>query len=409
MMRFTSILFLTLLAISSDCTAQNKSLNQSKSSKSGITTGADQTEKYLPYLKGKRIGMVVNQSSIIGNKSSVDSLMSLGIKIVKVFGPEHGFRGNASNGAVVADEKDAKTGLPIISLYGRNEKPTKKQLADIDIMVFDLQDVGCRYYTNINTLEYVMDACAENNKELLILDRPNPNGYVVDGPVMTEDKYKSAIGIHYTPMTHGMTIGEFAQYLNGEGYLKKKCKINIIKVANYGRDMPYVLPIHPSPNLNTQQAVMLFPSLCMFEGTAINEGRGTYMPFTILGAPALNGKYSFSYKPISIPGMSESPRHKDAVCYGLDLRKYDINNLRKSRQINLAWLIELYNAYPDKANFFTPGRVSQDISAFDLRIGTDQLRKQIIAGVSEADIRKSWEPGLQKFKAIRKKYLIYPD
>ncbi|MEQ7802595.1 DUF1343 domain-containing protein [Pedobacter sp. ASV1-7] len=409
MMRFNSILILTLLMISNICTAQIKSSKQTKSNKRGITTGADQTEKYLPYLKGKRIGMVVNQSSIIGNKSSVDSLMSLGIKIVKVFGPEHGFRGNASNGAVVADEKDAKTGLPIISLYGRNEKPTKKQLADIDIMVFDLQDVGCRYYTNINTLEYVMDACAENNKELLILDRPNPNGYVVDGPVMTEDKYKSAIGIHYTPMTHGMTIGEFAQYLNGEGYLKKQCKINIIKVANYGRDMPYVLPIHPSPNLNTQQAVMLFPSLCMFEGTAINEGRGTHMPFTILGAPALKGKYSFSYKPISIPGMSENPRHKDAVCYGLDLRNYDINKLRKSRKIDLSWLIELYNAYPDKANFFTPGRQNQDISAFDLRIGTDQLRKQIIAGVSEADIRKSWEPGLQKFKAIRKKYLIYPD
>jgi uncharacterized protein YbbC (DUF1343 family) len=211
----------------------------------------------------------------------VDSLLSLGINIVKVFGPEHGFRGNASNGAVVSNETDAKTGIPIISLYGKNQKPTKEQLADIDLMVFDIQDVGCRYYTNINTLQYVMEACAENNKELLILDRPNPNAYVVDGPVMTDDKFKSAIGIHYTPMTHGMTIGEFAQYLNGEGYLKEQCKINIIKVANYDHDMPYVLPVNPSPNLNTQQAVMLFPSLCMFEGTAINEGRGTYMPFTI--------------------------------------------------------------------------------------------------------------------------------
>lgn len=410
MMRFTSLLFLTLLAISNiECTAQIASSRQSTSIKGEIITGADQTEKYLPYLKGRRIGIVANQSSIIGTKSSVDSLVSLGIKIVKVFGPEHGFRGNASNGAVVGDEKDAKTGIPIISLYGRNEKPTKEQLADVDLMVFDIQDVGCRYYTNINTLEYVMEACAENNKELLILDRPNPNAYVVDGPVMTEDKFKSAIGIHYTPMTHGMTIGEFAQYLNGERYLKEQCKINIIKVANYHHDMPYVLPIHPSPNLNTQQAVMLFPSLCMFEGTAINEGRGTYMPFTILGAPALEGKYSFSYKPVSIPGMSERPRHKDAVCYGLDLRNYDISLLRKSRQINLSWLIELYNAYPDKANFFTPGRENQDISAFDLRTGTDQLRKQIVAGVSEADIRKSWEPGLQKFKAIRAKYLLYPE
>lgn len=201
MMRFTSILFFTLLAISNiECTAQIASSKQSTSTKGEIITGADQTEKYLPYLKGKRIGLVANQSSIIGTKSSVDSLVSLGIKIVKVFGPEHGFRGNASNGAVVGDEKDAKTGIPIISLYGRNEKPTKEQLADVDLIVFDIQDVGCRYYTNINTLEYVMEACAENNKELLILDRPNPNAYVVDGPVMTDDKFKSGIGIHYTPI-----------------------------------------------------------------------------------------------------------------------------------------------------------------------------------------------------------------
>lgn len=405
MLRFTSILFFTLLIISN-----SKGITQSKSSnqKRGVITGADQTEKYVPYLKGKRIALVANQSSIIGKKSSVDSLLSLGVKIVKVFGPEHGFRGNASNGAVVGDEKDAKTGLPIISLYGKNQKPTKEQLADIDLMVFDIQDVGCRYYTNINTLEYVMEACAENNKELLILDRPNPNAYVVDGPVMTEDKYKSAIGIHYTPMTHGMTIGEFAHYLNGEGYLKEPCKIKVIKVANYDHTTLYDLPINPSPNLNTQQAVVLFPSLCMFEGTAINEGRGTYMPFTILGAPALKGKYSFSYKPVSIPGMSERPNQKDSVCYGIDLRSYDISPLRKSRQINLSWVIELYNAYPDKANFFQQERAN-GVSPFDLRIGTDQLRKQIIAGMSEAEIRKSWEPGLQKFKAIRAKYLLYPD
>ncbi|PSL33699.1 exo-beta-N-acetylmuramidase NamZ family protein [Dyadobacter jiangsuensis] len=409
MTKLISILFLTILAVGTiECIAQNALSNQQISGKQKIITGADQTEKYLPLLKGKRIGLVANQSSIIGTKSSVDSLLSLGIKVVKVFGPEHGFRGNASNGAAVNNETDAKTGLPIISLYGKNQKPTKEQLADIDLLVFDIQDVGCRYYTNINTLEYVMEACGENDKELLILDRPNPNGYVVDGPVMTDDRFKSAIGIHYTPMTHGMTIGEFAQYLNGEGYLPKQCKIKIIKVANYDHDMEYVLPINPSPNLNTQQAVVLFPSLCMFEGTAINEGRGTYMPFTILGAPALKGKYSFSYKPVGIPGMSERPNHKDSVCYGLDLREYDIAGLRKSRQINLAWLIELYNAYPDKAHFFTPGRANQHISAFDLRIGTDQLRQQIIAGVSEADIRKSWEPGLQQFKAIRKKYLLYP-
>lgn len=410
MIRFSPLICLLLAAtFCLSCTAQTPSVKKSTFLKKEIITGADQTEKYLSFLKGKRIGLVANQSSLIGQKSSVDSLLSLGIKIVKVFGPEHGFRGNASNGAAVGDDKDAKTGLPIISLYGRNEKPTKEQLADIDLMVFDIQDVGCRFYTNINTLEYVMEACAENNKKLLILDRPNPNAYVVDGPVMTDDKFKSAIGIHYIPMTHGMTIGEFAQYLNGEGYLKEKCSLEIIKVANYNHTMPYVLPIKPSPNLNTQQAVMLFPSLCMFEGTVINEGRGTTTPFTILGAPALKNIYSFSYKPVSIPGMSERPNHKDSVCYGLDLRKYDITKLLESRQINLKWLIELYNAYPDKSKFFTPGRANSDISAFDLRIGTDQLRKQIIAGVSEAEIRKSWEPGLQKFKAIRGKYLLYAD
>lgn len=409
MIKFTALLFFTILAISNQLgPAQLASSIHPTSDKKGIITGADRTENYLPYLKGKRIGLVANQSSMIGQKSSVDSLVSLGIKIVKVFGPEHGFRGNASNGAAVGNENDAKTGIPIISLYGKHEKPTPEQLADIDLMVFDIQDVGCRYYTTINTLEYVMEACSENNKELLILDRPNPNAYVVDGPVMTDDKFKSAIGIHYTPMTHGMTLGEFAQYLNGEGYLKKPCNIKIIKVANYSHDMPYVLPIPPSPNLNSQQAVLLFPSLCMFEGTAINEGRGTYRPFTILGAPALKGKYSFSYKPVSIPGMSERPNHRDSICYGLDLGKYDISQLRKSRQINLSWVIELYRAYPNKDNFFNPGRTN-GVSAFDLRIGTDQLRKQLIAGVSEAEIRKSWEPGLTKFKAIRAKYLLYPD
>lgn len=409
MRRTYTFFIVTILAIGNlYCKAQEANSAKSADAKPKIITGADQTALYLPYLKGKRVGLVANQSSIIGDKSIVDSLLKLGVNIIRLFGPEHGFRGNASNGAVVNDEKDPKTGLPIISLYGRNEKPTKDQLADIDLMVFDIQDVGCRYYTNINTLEHVMQGCAENNKELLILDRPNPNGYVVDGPVMTEDRFKSSIGIHYIPMTHGMTLGEFAQYLNGEGYLKKPCKIRVIKVANYNHDMPYVLPVNPSPNLNTQQAVILFPSLCMFEGTVINEGRGTLMPFTILGAPALKGIYPFSYKPTGIPGMSESPRHKDAVCYGLDLRNYDVNKLRASRQINLKWLIELYNAYPDKANFFTPGRPNQDISAFDLRIGTDKLRKQVIAGLSEDEIRKSWEPELQKFKAIRAKYLLYP-
>jgi uncharacterized protein YbbC (DUF1343 family) len=266
-----------------------------------IITGADQTHLYLPYLKGKRIGMLVNQTSLIGNKLSVDSLLALGIDIKTIFGPEHGFRGNASNGAVVHDEVDAATGIKIISLYGKKRKPSKEDLEGIDLMVFDIQDVGCRFYTNINTLADVMEACAENGKELLILDRPNPNGYV-DGPVL-DMALKSGIGKFRIPMTHGMTLGEFAHMLNGEGWLQNKlqCKIKVIEVANYDHQMPYTLPVRPSPNLNTQQSVLLYPSMCLFEGTIINYGRGTHMPFTVLGNPDLKG-YSFSFTPASIAG-----------------------------------------------------------------------------------------------------------
>ncbi|MEZ0610796.1 exo-beta-N-acetylmuramidase NamZ domain-containing protein [Fibrella sp. WM1] len=373
-----------------------------------LITGADQVATYLSYLKGKRVGMVVNPTSIIGSKSSVDSLQSLGVNVVMVFGPEHGFRGNASNGAKVADEVDAKTGIPIISLYGKNKKPTKEQLDKIDVLIYDIQDVGARFYTYINTLTHVMEACAENNKELMILDRPNPNGFIVDGP-MLDDHLHSGIGMHKIPITHGMTIGEFAQMANGEGWLpnKAQCKLKIIKVANYTHDTPYVLPVNPSPNLNTPQSILLYPSVCLFEGTIISQGRGTYIPFTVLGAPALKGIYSFSFKPVSIKGMKEAPLHQDQECYGLDLRNYDTNIFRKTRQLNLKWLMELYKAYPDKARFFDMSQ-SKEIGSFDKLAGTENLKKQIIAGVSEKEIRQSWEPGLSNYKKMRKKYLLYP-
>jgi uncharacterized protein YbbC (DUF1343 family) len=373
-----------------------------------IITGADQTSEYLKYLKGKRIAMVVNQTSIIGKTPSVDSLLSLGINIVKVFGPEHGFRGNASNGAKVSDEKDPKTGIPVISLYGKFKKPTKEHLADVDLVIFDIQDVGCRFYTYINTLDHVMESCAENNKELMILDRPNPNGYVVDGPIL-EDHLHSGIGIHKIPITHGMTMGEFAQMLNGEKWLpgQLQCKLKIVKVANYTHDTPYELPVFPSPNLNSQQSIILYPSICPFEGTIVSQGRGTYMPFTVLGAPLLKGKYEFSFMPKSIQGMSETPLHQNQECYGLDLRKYDTASLRKSRQINLKWLIEMYKAYPDKERFFDMSQ-SKQMNSFDKLAGTENLKKQIIAGTSEEEIRKSWEPGLSDYKNMRKKYLLYP-
>ncbi|MBT1705720.1 exo-beta-N-acetylmuramidase NamZ family protein [Chryseosolibacter indicus] len=402
----TIITFSLLLLVFLFFSARLRS-NDNLSTSTEIVTGADQVDQYIGYLKGKRVGMVVNQTSIIGNTLSVDSLLSLGINVTTIFGPEHGFRGNASNGAFVQDEIDTKTGKRIISLYGKKRKPSKEDLDLIDVMVFDFQDVGCRFYTNINTLADVMSACAENGKELLILDRPNPNGYV-DGPVL-DMSLTSAIGKFPIPITHGMTIAEFALMLNGEGWLenKQKCKLKIIKVANYTHDMSYTLPVKPSPNLNTQQAVLLYPSLCLFEGTTLNHGRGTYMPFAVLGSPELKGKYDFSYIPKSIPGMSENPLHQDKACYGIDLRNYDTHTLHKNGKINLQWLFELYNAYPDKQHFFSTVQGTQ-MGNFHKLAGTTLLKEQIEKGVPEEEIRKSWEPGLSKYKEMRMKYLLYP-
>lgn len=372
-----------------------------------ILTGADQVSAYLPYLKGKRVGMLVNKTSLIGDKLIVDSLRSLGIDIKLIFGPEHGFRTNASNGAHVADEVDEKTGIPIISLYGKRRKPTPEQLAKIDIMLFDIQDVGCRFYTNINTLRDVMEACAEVGKEVLILDRPNPNGFV-DGPVL-DMKLTSGIGRFPVPITHGMTLGEFAQMINGEGWMagNLKCKIKIIPVKNYHHEMDYRLPESPSPNLNTQQAIELYPSVCLFEGTVLNHGRGTVMPFTVLGAPALKGIYNFSFKPMSIKGMSETPLHQDQFCFGLDLRNYDMTEFRKAGKINIQWMMELYKAYPNKEKFFDRSQSAQ-MGNIDWLAGTTDFKEQIIAGKSEDEIRKSWEPKLSEYKVMRKKYLLYP-
>jgi uncharacterized protein YbbC (DUF1343 family) len=372
-----------------------------------LKTGAEQTEKYLSYLKGKRIGILGNQTSVIGKTHLVDSLKSLGINIVRVFGPEHGFRGNASAGTKVQDEVDSATGIPIVSLYGPKRKPSKEDMASLDLMIYDVQDVGCRFYTNINVLADVMEACAENGKELLILDRPNPNAYFIDGPVL-DMKLKSGIGKFPIPITHGMTIGEFAKMINGEGWLSNKleCKIRIIPVANYTHETPYILPVKPSPNLNTQQSVMLYPSLCWFEGTVISQGRGTYFPFTVLGNPLLKDKYSFSFTPVGIKGMAETPLHMNEVCYGLDLRNYDIGILRKQKKLNIQWMIDMYKAYPNKEKFFDY-KQSKEMGNIDFRTGDSKFKEQIAAGVSEEEIRKSWEPGLSNYKKMREKYLIY--
>jgi uncharacterized protein YbbC (DUF1343 family) len=335
-------------------------ISDAKNQKTNIVTGAEQTEKYIAYLKNKRVAVLANPTTIIGKKHLVDSLILRGINIVKVFGPEHGFRGNASNGAIIADEKDAVTGIKIISLYGAKRKPSKPDLSDVDIVIFDIQDVGCRFYTYINVLRDVMEGCAENNKEVLILDRPNPNGYLVDGPVL-DIRLKSGIGQFPIPIAHGMTIGEFAQMINGEQWLpnKLKCKLKIIPVKNYLHDMEYVLPINPSPNLNTQQSIMLYPSTCLFEGTFLNHGRGTYFPFSIIGSSYLKDKYSFSFTPLGIKGMSETPLYMNEVCYGIDLRTYDVNKLRKSKRINLEWMIDLYKAFPEKEKFFDRSQSNQ--------------------------------------------------
>jgi uncharacterized protein YbbC (DUF1343 family) len=373
-----------------------------------IKTGAEQTELYLPYLKGKKVAMLANQTTIIGERHLVDSLQSLGIDIKKVFGPEHGFRGNASAGVNVSNEIDKVTGIPIISLYGKKNKPSKADLADVDIVIYDLQDVGCRFYTNINALSRLMEACAENGKELLILDRPNPNGYLIDGPIL-DMKYKSGIGMFPVPMSHGLTVAEFAQMANGEGWLtnKVKCPLKIIKVANYNHDMPYVLPVNPSPNLNTPQSILLYPSTCMFEGTYLNHGRGTQFPFTVIGSPYLKGKYDFSYTPTGIKGMAETPLFMNQLCYGLDLRNYDVELLRKKKQINLQWIIDLYKASPNKELFFK-SELSKEMGVIERLIGSGLFRQQIIDGKSEKEIRASWEPGLTQYKTMRKKYLVYP-
>ncbi|MDB5125217.1 MAG: hypothetical protein JWP94_3346 [Mucilaginibacter sp.] len=372
--------------------------------KSDLITGADQTKLYFDYLKGKNIGMVINQTSVIGKNLtlSADTFLKAGITIKKIFGPEHGFRGNASNGAEVNNSIDAQSGISVVSLYGnKHYKPTSDDLKGIDLIVFDIQDVGARFYTYLSTLQYVMEACAENHIELLILDRPNPNGFYVDGPVL-DTAFRSFVGLNPIPVVFGLTVAEYAQMINGEGWLKNhvQCKLKIIKVANYTHNLGYKLPVNPSPNLNTDKSILLYPSVCLFEGTTLSLGRGTMSPFLQIGHPDLRGKYSYSFKPASIAGMSEDPPQKDKLCYGIDLKNYNTSAIRATGKINLTWLIELYKAFPDKAHFFN--------AYFSKLAGTDKLRKQIEAGQTEQEIRASWEPELSKYKTMRKKYLLYP-
>ena len=380
--------------------------------KAPLTVAANQLELYLPLLKNKRVGIVANQTSVIFKNSSglglngglikndnthlVDSLIKRDVSVVKVFAPEHGYRGRADAGEYVKGGIDLKTGLPIVSLYGENRKPNPNVLEDLDVVVFDIQDVGTRFYTFVSTLHYMMEGCAALDIPLIVLDRPNPNGHYVDGPVL-DLNYKSFVGMHAVPITHGMTLGEFAKMINGEHWLEDdlNCDLTVIPVANYNRKDAYMLPIPPSPNLPNQKAINLYPSLCLFEGTQVSVGRGTENQFQIFGSPFLGDEnYSFQFIPKPNFG-AKNPKHNAKTCYGKDLKNVDFLN-----EINLNWLIEAYENTTDKSSFFN--------SFFTKLAGQTILQQQIEKGWSALEIKKSWQKDLEQFKILRANYLLYP-
>jgi len=366
-----------------------------------IKVGAENIAAYLPMLKGKEIALVVNQTSAIGGVHLVDSLLQLGVKIKTIFAPEHGFRGQADAGEKVADGKDIKTGIPIISLYGKNKKPSAKQLAGLDWVVFDIQDVGARFYTYISTMHYVMQTAAEVGIPFMVLDRPNPNGHYVDGPIRKEG-FQSFVGIHPIPIVHGMTVGEYATMVNEEGWLKedRKVDLTVIPVENYTHATVYHLPIKPSPNLPNNRSIYLYPSLCLFEGTVVSVGRGTNTQFQVYGHPQFTeGNYSFT--PVPMEG-AKYPKNQDQKCGGYDLRTLPIEELQTTHGFQLSYLVDFYKQFPNKKTFFLKNNF------FDKLAGTDELRKQIIAGKSASEIRTSWKKDLDNFKQIRSKYLRYP-
>ena len=382
----TFLLFWTISACASSQAETPKNLK----------TGAEQLNLYVPDLKGKTVALVVNHTSTVGKTHLADSLIALGIKIKTIFAPEHGFRGTADAGEHVANGIDKKTGLPIISLYGSNKKPSKTQLEGVDVVIFDIQDVGARFYTYTSTMHYVMEACAENDKQLLILDRPNPNGHYFDGPVL-EKKFASFVGLNPVPVVHGCTVGELALMINGEGWLagKTKCKLQIIKCLNYKHSDDYNPPIATSPNLPNLQSMLLYPSICFFEGTDVSVGRGTDKQFQVIGSPNQASR-SFTFTPEDKPGANNPPQ-ENKLCYGLDLTK---TNARKE-QFTIKYVLDFYQKSTDKTKFFSSP------SFFDKLAGNDSLRQQIVAGLSEKQIKETWKSDLEKYGIIRQKYLLY--
>jgi uncharacterized protein YbbC (DUF1343 family) len=360
--------------------------------------GANQIELYNSIIEGKSVAVVANQTSKIGSTHLVDTLFSIGINIKVIFAPEHGFRDLADAGESIENSKDTETGVPIISLYGSHLKPTPLDLKGIDVVIFDIQDVGTRFYTYISTLHYILESCAENHIECLVLDRPNPNGFYFDGNIL-DTTYKSFVGMDPIPVVHGMTVGEYSNMLNGEGWLKKgvKCDLVVINCKNYTHKTLYELPVRPSPNLPNQTSVYLYPSICFFEGTTVSLGRGTSFPFQVFGSPKLPDK-GFSFIPESLPG-AKNPLLLGVKCFGTDLRDAMKQNLVPKPELNLEWLISAYKDFPDKDKFFN--------SYFDVLAGGPVLRKQIQKGMTSEQIRATWKDGLAKFAKIREKYLLY--
>jgi uncharacterized protein YbbC (DUF1343 family) len=409
-----SLMALFFICFGATAQTGNKPIKQSS-----ITPGAERIEEYLPYLKGKAVAVFANQTSMVKNTHLVDTLVKRGVNVVKIFGPEHGFRGDADAGEHVENAKDKKTGITVVSLYGSHNKPTKEDLKDVDILIFDLQDVGCRFYTYINSMQYYLEAALENHKPLLLLDRPNPNGFYVDGPVL-DLKYKSGVGVQPIPIVYGMTMGEYAMMLLGEKWVSKEASaVNaynittkptadtpfhflVIKCKNYDHNSKYVLPVMPSPNLKTMQSIYLYPSTCFFEGTLFSEGRGTDYPFQIFGHPAMpKNLYSFTPKP-NLGAKSSKCFYQ--TCYGWFINGTNEEILKTvGNKIQLHYFIDAYKLFPGKDSFFLKTNFINKLA------GYAEFQQQIKDGVSEAEIRKSWEPKLDAFKQIRKKYLLYKD
>lgn len=398
-------LFIVVSFLFASCKSEDSNriavLSQKVESKLNIIVGAQNVAEYHPLVVGKTVGMVVNQTSLIDGDHVVDSLLKLGVDIKMIFAPEHGFRGEADAGERIKDSKDVQTGIPVISLYGKKKKPTMTDIDGLDVIVFDIQDVGARFYTYISSLHYVMEACAENGIPIIVLDRPNPNAHYIDGPIL-EKEYKSFVGMHPVPVVYGMTVGEYAQMINGEGWLENgvKAELTVIKNREYTHGSYYNLPIKPSPNLPNIQSTFLYPSLCFFEGTKISVGRGTNTQFQVFGHPKyFGGDYNFT--PVASLG-AKYPKHENKACIGRDLTNLSKGELHELGRLDLSYLIESYaNLNSQNIPFFN------DNNFFEKLAGTLKLRTQIIAGKTEDEIRATWQDGLREFRTVRGKYLLY--